>query len=398
MNTIKKYFCDIYILTWCAYLLQRNLDIRGSIAQNLFLILVLISLAYVIYVIFKVKKSIYVKGLLAVLLMAIVYGSYSMMTRSYIIARYADYTQYTSFAYLQMFFRSLLPFFVFYTITLKRSFSNFALLRFFCYFLITYILGFYYLVFQDQWSTGELNGTFNIGYRIMGLIPMLYIININKNAKLLLLLIIITLVVLSSKRGAIFTGIVLFLIYLKNDYKKITTRRFVMATVLLVVLSSYLYNFFLEMFWQSAGMQSKFAKTLAGDTNGRDDIYNFFYNYIFTNNSFVHFLFGNGADSTLTTLGQYAHNDWLEIGMNQGLLGILIYLFYWICFYKQWKIGNKNSNYDHCIFSILLAYFLISFFSMSINDMPHCATFALAYAINMKQREMAEIAVKLYKI
>ena len=376
----------MYIIMWCTYQLQGFLNIRGTISQNLFVTLVALSILITIYVVFTVKLSKYAKGLLGMLVLVTLYGGYSMFTRKYVVT--LNYIQFSSFAYLQMFFRSILPFFVFYLITLKCQLSNNTILRCFFYFFVTYSLGFYELVFHNTWHAGELYGTFNIGYRIIGLIPMLYLLNLGKNTKLIVLVVLMALVFISSKRGAILTGVVLFFIYIRYTFKSLvfSTSKLVGTLFLFIILMAILYNFAYDMFFQSEGMQSKFYKTLEGDSNGRDDLYYLFFNYILKMNSPSALLFGNGADSTLEIYGHYAHNDWLEIGMNQGLLGIAIYVIYWICFYKEWRSNNAKTNFDACIFSIMVAYFLVSLFSMSINDMPHCVTFSLALAITSKYK------------
>lgn len=386
MNLIKKYGIDIYIIMWCTYQLQGFLNIRGAVAQYLFVTLVALSLLITIYVVFTIKLSVYAKGLLSMLVLVALYGGYSMFTRKYIVT--LNYNFYTGFAYLQMFLRSILPFFVFYLITLKCQLSNYTILRCFLYFFVTYSLGFYDLIFHNTWHAGELYGTFNIGYRIIGLIPMLFLLNLGRNTKIIVLVALMSLIIISSKRGAILTGMVLFFLYVRYTFKSlfVSSSKLIVTLILFIVLMAILYNFAADMFYQSAGMQSKFYKTLEGDTNGRDYIYSFFFKYILFKSSTLAFLFGNGADSTLEIFGQYAHNDWLEIGMNQGLLGIVVYVIYWSCFYKEWRSNNTKTNFDACIFSIMVAYFLVSLFSMSINDMPHCVTFSLALAITSKYK------------
>lgn len=327
--------------------------------------------------------TLYVKGLLGVLIMVTIYGGYHMFAHKYTYT--AFYDKLASFAYLQMFYRSILPFFMFYLIASKKYISNAVLIRCFIYFFVTYTWSFYDSVFSDTWNPSELSNTYNVGYRIVGLIPMLYLLKLNENMKLAILFILLCLVILSSKRGAILVGLIMTLFYVRSSIRYMSKSKFILFTILLIAFVTVLYVFVVDVFVQSSGMQEKWERTISGDLSGRDYIYSYYLSYIIQEQGLSLF-FGNGADSTLRIWGFYAHNDWLEIGMNQGLLGIVVYFIYWLFFYKEWKFKNMRTNYDTCILCILIAYLLTSLFSMSINDMPHSATFALAYAIASKHK------------
>ena len=84
-------------------------------------------------------------------------------------------------------------------------------------------------------------------------------------------------------------------------------------------------------------------------------------------------LFGGGANHTLIVTDNYAHNDWLEILINQGILGILVYLFYWFKFWQEQRFCRniKKLNLARTSLTIcILASFLMTIFSMSYGDLP----------------------------
>ncbi len=84
-------------------------------------------------------------------------------------------------------------------------------------------------------------------------------------------------------------------------------------------------------------MMERIEDTLAGNSSSRDGLYSFFWKYFTEDSCFIHYLLGRGANGTLDIYYNYAHNDWLEIAVNQGLLGIFVYAFYWFGFLKTWK-------------------------------------------------------------
>lgn len=109
---------------------------------------------------------------------------------------------------------------------------------------------------------------------------------------------------------------------------------------------------------------------IEGDSSGRDEIYANIFNAWYNNNSVIHFLFGFGfAGSTaLSGVGLLAHNDWLELLSNFGLLGVSIYLYFFYAGYSSIKNQTWNDNRKIIMFTILSIWFLTSLFSMGYTS------------------------------
>ena len=96
-------------------------------------------------------------------------------------------------------------------------------------------------------------------------------------------------------------------------------------------------------------------------------------------------MFGLGPDSSFDIIGKEAHNDWLEILTSQGLLGVIVYLFFWINSYIYWKRIPKNRVYYPIVGAYLIIMFTRTFFSMSYATVPTAATLILGYSIAMNE-------------
>ena len=127
-------------------------------------------------------------------------------------------------------------------------------------------------------------------------------------------------------------------------------------------------------------MIRRIQDTLDGNSSGRDRIYTYFWNYFVYESNVLNFLFGRGANGTLELLNQYAHNDWLELAVNQGLLGVVFYFIYWKYFYKTWK-HTTNIDAKVILAMVVLINFPKSMFSMSYYDMTYVSTSVLGYAL-----------------
>jgi len=104
------------------------------------------------------------------------------------------------------------------------------------------------------------------------------------------------------------------------------------------------------------------------------------------NSSSLHILFGFGfVGSMKLANGAFAHNDWLEILSNYGIIGVLIYffLFYSIIKYawnREWPKGKRIT-----ILTIVSMWLMISMLSMwytSIVTLFH--SIILAYLLGSK--------------
>jgi hypothetical protein len=96
--------------------------------------------------------------------------------------------------------------------------------------------------------------------------------------------------------------------------------------------------------------------------------------------------FGSGANATLSISSLYAHNDWLEIAINQGVFGLIIYFFYWIMFFRECSSKSYTPYARLAMQLLFIIYFMKTFFSMSYNDMTVGATLVLGYCLAQEKK------------
>ena len=79
-------------------------------------------------------------------------------------------------------------------------------------------------------------------------------------------------------------------------------------------------------------------------------------------------LFGFGTAATERTyLGMKAHSDWIEVLFDYGILGIVLYVFYFINLIKLY-VKNRKSDYSSIYLCILWICGLKSIFSFVFFD------------------------------
>ena len=111
-------------------------------------------------------------------------------------------------------------------------------------------------------------------------------------------------------------------------------------------------------------LQQRLLDTLDGNSSSRNHIYKSIIDR-WNNSGFFHQLLGNGPIAT-TKFGNYAHNDWLEVVYDFGLVGLFFYVLFILGIYFLWVRKKYVPIQCKCAFSLVFAYYVLrSTFSMS---------------------------------
>ena len=223
-----------------------------------------------------------------------------------------------------------------------------------------------------------------MGYLWLSLFPLLPLFQKKTFIQYILLLAILLFVINGFKRGAILVSVVLSVAFILLSFRESASQKRKIAIALLVVFTAIVGFYYINVLASSNDyFNYRIGQTVEGNASNREWMYPMFFNAIITQNDTFRFLFGNGADGTLKLFGTYAHQDWLEIGINQGIVGIVFYFIYWCAFFKTCRKAKKiqvKSIYSSLVL-VFIAYFLISLFSMSINGMYLFSSSVLGFSM-----------------
>lgn len=396
---IKKIFnqCNLYTLLWCIFHLKAWLYQSNVVSVILYGIVMIMSAYYMFKVLSVDGKNSVVRSYTLLLAMFTVYGVINILVCEPV--NKMGHVFPTDF-YLQNIVRSMIPFYAFYYFTLKGYITK----KWLCYisllFLVVCIPRFYVaesqmmaLLMTPGKKVDEV--TNNAGYLFCALIPLFCF----WNKKPMLQYIgfgICTFYVLSGmKRGAIIITGINLVYYFYFSLKEGSNRRRCITLLLIAALFAFAYYFFQEMLQTSNYFTKRYELTMEGNTSNRDTLYLSFIKMFWNESSLFYLIFGFGADATIRYGENYAHNDWLEITMNQGLLGLSIFFVFWKQLYSFWKTTKTYPILYIATGVCLTQMFLKTFFSMSINDMQIYTTCVLGYSVAImslsSEREFAEL-------
>lgn len=381
MSILKRVnICTLFIALMCVYNLQWLAPQLKSISQFVQFSYLLIAFYCYIYCITNYQINRLMKAFNLLVIMFSVYGVIHIFLEKQVIIS-GSHTSVPSYVYLQRILRSILPIFAFYYFSKKGFITQRFLHYLFFVFFVTAILEFNaaYIRKIGEEMNGEVTMTNNMGYVVLALMPCLCLYNKKPIIKYIGLAIIMTFVFLSAKRGTILIMILGSFILLYKDMKLATNKHRVRILIVAVALILGMYKVVIYLLRNSFVFLNKITMIEENNSSGRDVLYSYFWNAFSNDASFLQMLFGRGANGTIKIYYNYAHNDWLEILTNQGLLGIIIFLYYWICFYKDWSSIPKQSDISLSLGLILLIYFSKSLFSMSYASMSLYSTILIGY-------------------
>ena len=222
--------------------------------------------------------------------------------------------------------------------------------------------------------------TNNIGYTFLALLPGIIFLKDKPLIQFAVLGYVLVYLIMGMKRGAILIGGLCAAYYIRYLFLHADAKLKKWMYMLTVVLVIAAYKFILHMMDTSEYMMMRINDTLEGDSSHRDVLYNYFWDFYQKQDSIFHLLFGNGQASTARIFFNYAHNDWLEILINNGLMGAVFYVYYWVVFSVTAKQAT-NPDAKTIMIMFGLIYIFKTFISMSYNDVDYFAACFLGYSL-----------------
>lgn len=374
---------NLYIFICCLHSVMWLFGIAW-VRMAIMTLYILVPLFYFIQV-NKKQVSEYVKVHNVLFLMFFFYGIFLLISdeRIYSILQ----LEVSKYMYLLKIANSLLPFYAFYAFTRNGGMRDSDIQWWIIVFFIIVVLSYFHKnqVLLEEYTSrkfGREEFTNNYGYSIAALIPVTIFYSKKPLFQYVLWGVCLLFVVMSVKRGAMIVSVmsVSFFIYcnLKTQQKRSTIFQILLFSVILVIA---LYLFFAHLWESQAYFNQKIQLALDGDVNHRDEIASMMVNHLQNGASFIELLFGGGAYNTLRVTGRLAHNDWLEIAMNQGALGISVFILYWRTLIKTCIKSKGNILCFLGISSFFIIFFTKTFFSMSYENFDFYSTLVLGYCV-----------------
>lgn len=330
IDTLSCYILMIFTLLYYS----QGLLISGSegVGQALLSVILLISMAYLIKMIFAPKKFI---GFMKVwLLFIVMYCFYYLL--------YANFTQ---FKIIKGVLFNFLPFFPFYYFSENKTFTRRHLILFFLLILPIFIIKFNRSLAELKFERETEDVVDNTIYLFIGLLPFIFLFR-QKIISFLFLMIIWYFTLQSAKRGAILccaaTMGLLMYEYLRSAKGRYKILKYVVSVSLVVAIGYLGYDFYKENEYVLERMQLM----LEGGSSGRDSLIEDLVGTWYGSNNLIRYFFGFGYNASRLHSIHVSHNDWVDMLISFGLLGLVVFftlfrLMIKEAFNKSWSKDKK---------------------------------------------------------
>lgn len=375
--------CNIYTAAWCLYLLQGSFYSKGGPIGRILIILILsLSLFYFVKQIFIVQHQPYLRALSLLVIMFTIYGLIAVLNGTVQVTEGG--TERTGYDFIKQYYISILPIFAYYSFAKDGFMSERWFSKWVFVFFGVAIVAFFTRrseLLQKAIEEGIMQTEFtnNHAYLFVALIPVIALVSRKSLLQWLLWLVVVAFSLFSFKRGAILTTGICFLFYI-HAFLRGRSKRTWQYMIFAIVVATVTYIMFEHLMSSSDYFMYRLERTQEGSMSDRDELYSAAW-HVFTSSNAVNILFGHGASATSSLIGNGAHNDWLEILVCQGVLGVSLFAFYWITLLRTWLRTEKGNIMRVALGLFVVASFLRSIFSFSIGDMSFYTAAVVGYCL-----------------
>ena len=390
---MKKIFniCNLYIFICCLYFFHWYATGQVPILErlaNMFLgINWAISLYATIVVMSRYRVNRLMKSMLVVVAVFIIYGLFSIIRGEVIV--FSGVITINNGTYLIAPLRTFLPVFTFYLFTKMGLLTENVIQWWVAPFIVLCIFCFYAAQFVRYGEAMDDLFTNGAGYLFAALFPFVYFFRNKPIIQYALVGGILFFAVLALKRGAILVALVCFLYFFFDKMKNTKRSRLLWTTILITVVLVSVWNLSKGTLLSSDSFQDRVEQTIEGNDSNRSNLRHIQLS-AYANGSIIQLLFGFGADGSLKISPNYAHNDWIEVLVDQGLFGFFIYFIFWLTFFFTWR----RSKWDLLVFNILgmlfLSGMLRTFFSMWYSNSNMFVSLPLGYCLALMTSRQIE--------
>ena len=221
------------------------------------------------------------------------------------------------------------------------------------------------LAFAKLVSGGE-ETTVNASTIFLMLLPLLFCVK-KRIISLVLFCVCLFFLITSAKRGNILAAVIPAILFLWLLFKENKKNIFKKSVLIIAVAAIAVWAKGLIL--SDDYLLSRYEDVLEGNVSGRDVIYSTMWNMWSGSDNIVNLLFGYGYNGTFlySPMHKFAHNDWLEILVDFGLLGALFYAAIFISFARLYFRLDRGYPRLVCI-AIVSIWFMKTLYSMGFTD------------------------------
>lgn len=238
-------------------------------------------------------------------------------------------------------------------------------LWFFFFMLLVAVLQFFNTTASLMAEQNGENVVNNVAYMFVLLIPFVFLIRKSRLTSGAILGIILLFIIFGNKRGALITAVVGVLFYAYYQLRTIEKHNRIKGYATVLILFVSLGYFTYQTFESNEFLINRMIQLSEGNTSNRTEIYSAIINTWVNSKNPLNIFFGYGFASSIKITGtHFAHNDWLELLSNFGLLGVTVYFIIFASALRYIRRNVWDTNKKILMLVILSMWFMTTLYSM----------------------------------
>lgn len=256
----------------------------------------------------------------------------------------------------------LLSFFPFYYLANQRLIGDKTMRNVFVIFLIVSIIGYFVdAVFVRTVAKEGESSQVNAIYGVVYLVPFIFFIK--RKLSIYIIISMLFLLVLSSlKRGAFisFSLGCIILLYWTTRGNMSKTNLLQKITGIFLISTFAIVAYYITM--AEKDFVQRFIRISTDGGSNRNVIYETLLFTWLEKTNYYQLIFGFGFAGTINFVYSFAHNDLLEVAVNYGLIGLVVYILLWKNLFNIYRNLEKLPIYKFCLLAILLMWVVDSMY------------------------------------
>jgi O-antigen ligase len=158
----------------------------------------------------------------------------------------------------------------------------------------------------------------------------------------------------------------------------------------IIVLAMVVY-FGYEQIVSNDSLLARIERSQTHGMGQRSFMYPALFKYWYQSENPLNLLFGYGYSTPVKIVGNYAHNDWLELLTSFGLTGVFIYVMIFVQFVRLSIKKLMPANLRFLVLTVVLSLLSRSIFSMGyISDITFISMLFIVLAIEANPRNQKD--------
>lgn len=221
---------------------------------------------------------------------------------------------------------------------------------------------------MEKVGVANANETNNSGYAFIYVLPFAAML-MGRYRKIALVFVAIAFafVMAGAKRGAILCFALLLVYGVWWYYRNFKFTGWMILGIVAILAAGGWYA--KKQIDTNKYLQKRLEQTEQGNTSGREDLYAKLWSEWQNSKDGISVFIGKGSAQSVTIAGNYAHNDWLELLIDNGLLGVAIYFMMFFTAFKYIFKTHPNKYVQLSMMLILLFWLIKTFYSMGYASM-----------------------------